>query len=196
MIRFDGNTPDDIRLWHTYIYWARERAGFGLIKDKATIPAIADDPNNRVEDSLSLALQTIIFSSFALEYRLKRVLISMGVKPKSKETLTPLLNKFWKRLYDIDRLDKRGKCSAPTEWNNCFKDLEELVNLRNEIAHANYSEILSSFSGPESPLKMAHRYYNSVVDAIRLINIGTGYEIRPDEEVEEYFRPLRIPDEQ
>lgn len=87
MIRFDGNTPDDVKLWHTYIYWAREKAKFGQIKYKATIQAIADDPNNRVEDSLSLALQTIIFSSFALEYRLKRVLASMGVKLKSKKDL-------------------------------------------------------------------------------------------------------------
>ena len=194
MIRFDGNTPEDIKLWHTYIYWAREKAKFGQIKDKSTIPAIADDPNNRVKDSLSLSLQTIIFSSFALEYRLKRVLISMGVKPRSKETLAPLLNNFWKRLSDIDRLDKRGKCSPPREWNNCFKDLEQLVKLRNNIAHANYVEILSSFSGAESPLKMARRYYNSVVDAIGLINIGTGYETRPDEEVKEYFRPLRVTD--
>jgi hypothetical protein len=195
MIRFDGNTPDDVKLWHTYIYWAREKAKFGQIKDKATIPAIADDPNNRVKDSLSLALQTIIFSSFALEYRLKRVLISMGVKLKSKETLTPLLNNFWKRLSNIDRLDKKGKCSPPTEWNNCFKDLEQLVKLRNNIAHANYFETLSSFSGAESPIKMARRYYNSVVEALRLINIGTAYETRPDEEVKEYFRPLRVDNE-
>ncbi|GAI18664.1 unnamed protein product, partial [marine sediment metagenome] len=103
MIRFDGNTPDDVKLWHTYIHWAREKAKFGQTKDKATIPAIADDPINRVEDSLSLTLQTIIFSSFALEYRLKRVLISMGGKLKSKETLTPLLNNFWQRLSNIDR---------------------------------------------------------------------------------------------
>lgn len=45
------------------------------------------------------------------------------------------------------------------------------------------------------PIKMARRYYNSVVDALRLINIGTGYETRPDEEVKEYFKPLRVADE-
>jgi len=195
MIRFDGNTSDDVKLWHTYIHWAREKARFGQTKDKATIPAIADDPINRVEDSFSFALQTIVFSSFALEYRLKRVLISMDVKLKSKETLGPLLCKFWPRLSSKNRLDKKGKCSPPTEWNNCLEKLIQLIELRNDIAHANYSETLSSFSGVENPLKMARKYYDSVVDAIRIINIGTGYETRPDEKAKEDFESLKVADE-
>jgi len=195
MIRFDGDTRDDVKLWHTYVHWALEKARFGQTKDKTTIPAVVDDPINRVEDSLSFALQIIIFSAFALEYRLKRVLISMGVEFGSKETLNPLLKCFWPRLSNKNRLDKKGKCLPPTEWNDCFEDLLQLVELRNDIAHANYCEILSFFSGAETPLKKARKYYHSVVDAIRIINIGTGYEIRPDEEAKEDFKPLRVADE-
>lgn len=192
-IRFAGNTRDDKKLWHTYVYCALEKARFGQTKDKATVPAVVDDPINRVEDSLSFALQTIVFSAFALEYRLKRILISMGVEFGSRETLRPLLRCFWPRLSNKDRLDRKGKCSEPAEWNNYFEDLTQLVKLRNDIAHANYCERLSFFSGAENPLEMARKYYHSVVHGIRIINIGTGDETHSDEEAKEDFKPLILP---
>ncbi|GAI15515.1 unnamed protein product [marine sediment metagenome] len=193
-ISFAGDTFEDKKLWGTYVHWALEKARFGQTKSKTTVPAGVDDPINRVDDPFSFALQIIVFSAFALEYRLKRVLIYMHVEFGSKETLYPLLCKFWTRLSDKDRLDKKGKCSPPSEWNNYFEDLKQLVKLRNNIAHANYSKTFSFFSGVENPLKTARKYYHSVVDAIRIINKGTGYETRPDEEAKKDFKPLRVDD--
>ena len=136
MVRFDGNTPDDIKLWHTYLYWARQRVKSDSSLDLISKPAIVDNPDNRVEESISSTLQAIVFSAFALEYRLKRVLISMGVSFPPKETLMPLLQKFWNRLSRIDRLDGKGKCTPPNDWNDCMRVLESLVKIRNNIAHA------------------------------------------------------------
>ncbi len=191
-ISFAGDTLEDRKLWGTYVYWALEKARFGQIKGKTTTPAGVDDPINRVEDSLSFALQTIVFSAFVLEYRLKRVSIYMHVEIESKETLGSLLCKFWPRLSGKNRLDKKGKCSPPSEWDNYFEDLKQLVKRRNDIAHANYSKTLSLFSGVENPLEMARKYFRSVVHAIRIINIGTGYETRSDEKAKKDFEPLMV----
>lgn len=191
-ISFAGDTLEDKKLWGTYVYWALEKARFGQTEGKTTTPAGVDDSNNRVEDPLSFALQIIVFSAFALEYRLKRVLIYMHVEFGLKETLCPLLCKFWTRLSDKDRLDKKGKCSPPSEWNNYFEDLKQLVKLRNNIVHVNYSETFSFFSGVENPLEMARKYYRSVVHAIRIINIGTGYETCSNEEAKKAFKPLLV----
>ncbi len=190
--KFAGDTPEDTKLWNTYVYWALEKARFGQAKGKIITPAVVDDKKNRVGDSLSFALQIIIFSAFALEYRLKRVLIERGVKSKSKKTLKPLLDIFWKELKKKDRWDEEGKCFQPPEWNSCNKDLRKLVELRDKIVHANYLEIRSFFSGTENSLETALRYYRSFIKAIGLISIGTGYGIRSNEEVENELKSLLV----
>jgi hypothetical protein len=192
MVRFDGNTSEDVKLWHTYLYWARQKAETGSSVDQTAKLAIVDDPNNRVDPALSSALQTIVFSSFALEYRLKRVLLSMGVSLPPKKTLLPLLQQFWKCLSNIDRLDGQGKCTPPNGWKACIRELEALVKLRNNIAHADYDKTLAYFGSKSDAQAVACQYYNAVVEALRLINLGTGYETPPITEVEEYFKPLRV----
>lgn len=84
MDTFDGDSQDDRKLWHTYLYWARERAM--MCSSAIPVPGvIVDDPINRVDSSIGKSLQAILFSSFALEYRLKRVLICMNVSfPKKR----------------------------------------------------------------------------------------------------------------
>jgi hypothetical protein len=192
MVRFDGDTPDDIKLWHTYLYWARNCARAGLPLDPVAQPAIVDNPANRVDASLSDALQAIVFSAFALEYRLKRALQSMGVPCKSNEKLQTLLGSFWKRLSTVDRLDGKGKCAPPIAWNGCKRKLDSLVTLRNDIAHANYGNTLAYFTDKLDPPAVAREHYHAVVNALMLINIGTGYETSPAALVEEYFRPLQV----
>lgn len=190
--KYAGDSPNDIKLWNTYVYWALEKARFGQAKDKTTTQAIVDDPDNRIKDDISLALQIIIFSAFALEYRLKRVLIDRGVKGKSNGNLDPLLDIFWKELKKRNRWDKKGKCFKPTGWDNCEEDLRKLVKLRNKIVHANYLETLSFFSGKENSLKTALRYYHSFIKAMGLISIGTGYGVLSNEEVEKELEALLV----
>jgi len=191
MATFDGDSQDDKKLWHTYLYWARERA----MASPSAIPApgvFVDDPVNRVDSSIGKSLQTILFSSFALEYRLKRVLICMNVSFLKKETMGPFLKKFWSRLRAVVRLDGCGNCSVPTSWQGLEPHLRRLIDLRNNIAYANYMETLNFLSEATNPEQQARNYYNYVVDAIRLVNEGTGCDTRSNKELDEYFKPLKV----
>jgi hypothetical protein len=198
MVTFDGDTNDDVRLWHSYLYWARERVRalsadpmVGAPATAASVDAaIVDDPHNRIDNSTGVALQALVFTAFALEYRLKRVLRAMGVSVPPKETLGPCLGNFWRRLAGVTRLDGTGPCRPPADWAKVEPLLRELRDRRNSLAHANYSETLSFLAASSDPAKEAIRLYNGVVEAIKLINLGTGYETRPTDKVDEYFRSL------
>ena len=191
MPTFDGDTLPDRKLWHTYLYWARERA----TTSASAVPVlgvIVDDADNRVDAAISKALQAILFASFALEYRLKRVLTSMDVPFPERETLGPFLNNFWGRLARVPRLDGRGSCVPPSDWSTIEPRLKRLVRLRNDIAHANYADTRQFLSETSSPTEEARCLYNTVVQAIRLINQGTGYDTRSGKELDEYFEPLKV----
>ena len=184
MVAFDGKTPSDVKLWHTYVWWAR-------LQIAAPDPrVIVDAPANRIDPALSRALQTVVFSAFALEYRLRRVLEEMGQTVRPRTTLSQLLTLFWIRLGTVDRLDGSGKCAQPAGWNSCEGTLKSLGTLRNSIAHANYDEILKSLRGGD-PTQLAKNYYNAVIEAIKLINIGTGYDTRSRVEIDGYFEVLK-----
>lgn len=198
MVTFDGDTAEDRRLWHSYLYWARERVRalsadqiVGASDTAFVGSAIVDDPNNRINDSIGVALQALVFTALALEYRLKRVLRAMGVTIPQKETLGPCLENFWRRLANVTRLDGTGPCHPPADWATVEPLLRELLERRNSLAHANYPETLRFLAASSDPAKEAIRLYNGMVEAIKLINVGTGYETRPTDEVDKYFHPLR-----
>lgn len=192
MITFDGDNKSDIKLWHTYMYWARKNALFQQKVNLSSSKVIVDDPSNRVEEEISAAIQTILFSCFTLEYRLKRVLIALNVFFPPKETFGPFLDNFWKRLINTSKLKLAGFCRPPSEWSSIEPDLKSLIKLRNNIAHANYNETIQFIAGTSDPMTEARRFYNVVVDAIRLVNQGTGYDPRPPDELEKYFQPLKV----
>lgn len=106
--------------------------------------------------------------------------------------MRPFLKQFWGRLRAVPRLDGCGNCSAPAGWQGLEPHLERLVELRNNIAHANYTETLNSLALGANPEQQARDFYNHVVDAIRLVNEGTGYDTRSKVELDEYFRPLKV----
>jgi hypothetical protein len=190
--RLDGGRADR-KLWHTYVFWAHRQA---LLCEDAVEPAaqaISDNPKNRVSEGLSDALSTVLFSSFVLEYRLRRVLEILGVQLRPRTTLGPLLDLFWKRLASVPRLDGKGNCSPPSEWKRREPTLRELVALRNHLAHADYVRTLTRFGPRRRPGRAALKYYNSVVDAIRLINQGIGSD--PDRTAmqrKQYFNVLKV----
>ena len=192
---YDGDDPGNVRLWHTYVYWAKQqalqsiRARGGPVKGQ---PAIADDPANRIDETLSEAIRTIVFASFMLEYRLRRVLAELDVTIQPKTTLGPLLNSFWSRLKETRRIEGEGCCCPPEEWKKCFPVLQRLVRLRNAIAHANYNETLQIFHATDDSVAFALQHYNAVIDAIRLINVGTGNDTRPHDVLVNYFQPLKV----
>jgi hypothetical protein len=192
-ITFDGDTAEDRRLWTTYVHWARERTQTACGRQTGRDPrVIADDPARRIDASTSAALQAIIFASFVLEYRLKRSFLAMKVPWPPKETLGPFLQKFWSRLSTVPKLAGTGHCAPPPRWQKLAPILANLVRLRNDLAHANYEETLRSLSTMAPPSESARHFYNAVVEAIKLINIGTGYEVGPHDEVDRYFEPLKV----
>jgi hypothetical protein len=191
-VRFEGGRSDR-RLWHTYVFWARRQA----MKCEGAITsgteAISDNPQNRVPDRLSDALSTVLLSSFMLEYRLRRVLEAMGVQVRMRTTLGPLLDLFWNRLATVPRLDGKGHCAPPPEWKRCERTLRDLVGLRNGLAHADYQRTLGGFGKRRRPGTAALKYYNAVVDAVRLINQGTGSDPqRNANQRRSYFEPLKV----
>ncbi len=191
---FDGSTDSDRNLWHTYVYLARKHAIRSGGQPAGRKRAFVDYRMNRVSESLAEALQAVLFSCFALEYRLRRALAAMDPSLQPEQNLACLVDTFWALLRNTDRCDGKGKCAAPKEWPKCKAELKKLIRLRNKIAHANYEKVLG-FVGREDSLVLARSYYNAVVDAIMLINIGTGYDPRPLDDIEEYFRPLKMADE-
>jgi HAMP domain-containing protein len=191
-IRFDG-TGKDIKLWHTYVHWAKNYAESCHGAVRSEIRAIADDPANRVADDLAAALCTVLFASFMLEYRLRRVLDAMGVQLRRNTTLGPLLSCFWSRLGYVERLDGKGRCAAPAEWRRLVRPLTHLVELRNALAHGNYAKTVAAFGKKRRPGTAALKYYNAVVDAVRVINEGTGHDPdRTSAERRRYFEPLKV----
>jgi hypothetical protein len=186
-----GEKVEDRKLWHTYFYWAREKV-LTLSTSDPDESAIIDNPKNRIGVTPSNILQAILFSAFALEYRLKRTLEFMSVKVPKKVTLGPLLDIFWRELSKVDKYEDNVKCSPPGEWKSIKADLTKLVELRNRIAHANYKKTSQIFADESEGIKQALRCYNAVVDAVKLINFGTGYDKRPLNELEEYFKPLKV----
>ncbi len=192
MITFDGDSESDRKLWHTYVYLARKNALFPQEVNPYGSKAIADNPTNRVNETISSAIQTILFSCFTLEYRLKRVLKKLNISFPEKKTLGPLFDKFWYRLRNTNKLNSTGFCQPPPDWSSIESDLKSLIKLRNNIAHANYDETIQFIAGSSDPMTEARKFYNIVVDAIRLVNQGTGYDPRPEDELKKYFQPLKV----
>lgn len=191
-VRFDG-TGKDINLWHTYVHWAKSHAESCHGAVSSGTCAIAYDPANRVADDLAAALRTVLFASFMLESRLRRVFDAMGVQLPRNTTLKPLLSSFWLRLGHVQRLDRKGQCTAPPGWRRLERTLTYLVKLCNGLAHANYTETLAAFGKKRRPATAALKCYNAVIDAVRLINQGTGYDAdRTPTEHRRYFEPLKV----
>lgn len=142
MVTYDGKTDDERALWFTYLYWGRERL------QSNPSGAMVDDPARRISDEESRALQAVVFSAFALEFRLKRVLTYCSASLKPNEGLKDVLKDFWERLIERPRVDGKGKIVGPVEWDNVVGLLNELADLRNNIAHSDLSATLAFIRTP------------------------------------------------
>jgi hypothetical protein len=181
-VLFAGDSEQDRKYWNTYVYWLQSKFG------RTNIPP---DKSPRHDDEYSNSLQIILFTAFALEYRLRRVLSCFRVTLRKNTTLSQLLKIFWRRLEGLDRLDNTGKCVEPVEWNGVKSKLEKLLSYRNAIVHANYDYMLENMKQGVL-LAEAKELHNIFIDAMRIINIATGYSRGTEQEVREYFDQLKV----
>jgi len=187
MVTFDGKQDEDRALWQTYVYWVRER-----LRIPSNPNVIADNPIRRLPESTSQALQVVLFSAFALEYRVKSVLTYCSASLKPEEHLKSILRTFWQRLLTTQRIDGAGLVVEPPEWAAVVSRLLELADVRNKIAHANRAEILAFINEGSDPLSRARGLFEAAIDGIRIINEGTGYDSEPHDELVARFDLLKV----
>jgi hypothetical protein len=184
-----GVSPDDQRLWNTYVYWARSELAPGS-SNKLDIGKV----HNRITSTRAKAFRAIVFAAFVLEYRVKRIYEELGVTFHHKDTLGTLLKDFQKRVEAKARVDNGRPIQLPREWSGIYGRLTMLKQLRNEIAHAKYAQLRTRVGlSPRTLLRRAFSCYNSVIDAIRVTNIAIGYHTRASSVMRPYYRQLRLP---
>ena len=127
MVTFDGDTQEDRRLWHTYIYWARQRVKPDLDTSWTDGRVIIDNRQNRVRRSSGQCASSYTGFFVRLEYRLKACMNFVRRFPDHLKKQGSISKNFRNRLIKIDRFDRKGKCSPPAEWANCEKTLSSLV---------------------------------------------------------------------
>ena len=180
-----GEKEEDKRLWRTYFHWARQAAHCRPVPNE-----VKDKENERLPERQSDSLQLIVFSAFLIEYRMKRALAFMHQRVRERDNLRSLLGFFWKRLESVKRCKGDGYCAPPQGWDQCAKQIEKLSRLRNLIVHADCRNLLVELNEDRAEAT-ARRHYNNVVDAMKLINKGTGYSTGEPSDADEYWDRLK-----
>jgi hypothetical protein len=188
MANFGGATDDDIKLWNTYLYWARAE-----LAPRSTSDLTIGQPAYRISHKRAKALRAIVLTAFVLEYRIKRVYEEVGVTFDHNDTLGRLLQNMRKRLEACQRLDGKGKIRLPSTWPSLYEKLLRLKKARNNIAHAKYLDLRTTLSLPPSRmLTQAQGMFNSVVRTIRVLNVATGYDTRTPKQRRQNYSAISI----
>jgi hypothetical protein len=180
-----GAASPDQRLWNTYIYWARNALP-GPFEHLSI-----SEPIERLPQGDSDALQAILFTAFALEFRLRSVYEALGIHVRSGDGLSALLNNLHKRI-DGQQGFTGGIIALPAEWVEVRGRLQALLQLRNRIAHGNRRPVSELLDDRASLRARAADGYNAFIDAVRIINKAIGYEWREGQELLTYYAALSV----
>jgi hypothetical protein len=191
MHRFDGANDLEASVWHTFVRIALDNARRIGDKRPSTEALVVDDGRYVWPEEARVAIQALLFSAFLLEARLKRVLQQMGRPPSARDGLDAVIKTFWSKLAHVPKISGVGMCSQPPEWALIEADLQQLRQLRNSMAHGNLERVRADLPSDRAP-EVALRMYNSVVQAIALVNIGTGYESETPSAVLSRFSMLHV----
>ena len=189
-INIAGETKDDQRLWNTYLYWAR-----GTLDPTTTKNHVLNisRQGQRIPASAATSLQIILFVSFALEYRLRRVYEVLGLRSRKRDGLGILIDNFRKRIEAMPRLDGAGLIRLPPEWARVQARLIELNRLRNALVHGNYASVLRETAvNPRKIRQKARASFNALVDTIRIINQAIGYDTGKQRKTRAYYQQLKV----
>jgi len=185
-----GDSPEDQQLWNTYVFWARSVLDPSTSRRSGLLIARV---SNRIRRSTSTHLQAIVFAAFALEYRIRRIYEVLGLAHRKRDTLGKLLSNFRRRVETADRLDGKGRVRLPAEWPSIEARLRRVNTLRNDIAHANYQDVLKLLPADARKSRaVARDCFNALVKAIQVTNRAVGYEHRSVREVNRDYRRLKI----
>jgi hypothetical protein len=180
-----GRTFGDRRVWNTYLYWAR--SSFPAIDPTLQIAK----PENRLTVEQDRALQSIVFTAFVLEYRLKRTFEYVGIAFRRRDGLGTLVAVCRERIEQARTRDGRA-IVLPREWLAVEERLKRLVELRNAVAHADYAKVRSLTRGSKSLGKEARQSYNAVVDAIRILKQAVKDDTRRGRAARQHYDRLKV----
>lgn len=190
MTNIAGQTVDEQKFWHTYLFWARSSLDGSTSRKRSLL---ISKRSNRIKTTRSLHLQAIVFVAFALEYRLKRVLEECNVGYRKMDTLGPLLRNFKHRIEMASRVDGKGPIRLPTEWDSIESRLRRVIQLRNAVAHPNYQRWQTVWPADTRWSRAcAKDAFNALVDMIRVTNKAVGYDSRSDREARAYYGTLKV----
>lgn len=189
-INIAGQSERDQLLWNTYLYWARGTLDPTTRKNRSLDISKA---RRRIPASTATSLQIILFVSFALEYRLKRIYEVLGLSSRKRDGLGTLIDNFRRRVEVTPRLDGAGLIQLPPEWTRVQRRLEELNRLRNALVHGNYAKVLEAIAvEPRKIRQVARGSFNVLVDVIRITNQAIGYDTGKHRKTRAYYQRLKV----
>lgn len=176
---YAGWDEDEARIWHSYMF-----AAVRLAHESAGLPVprglICRRQGNRLTTKQEDALALICFCAFALEYRMKRILLDDAKKKrKSGRERKALSGMFLGDFLGINR--HRGKRDfwqllgerQPTNWP---QELTEVCNIRNKVAHGKWSQLASLLREERTTLPaIARRLYDAMILAMAMMNAVKSY---------------------
>jgi hypothetical protein len=184
-----GSTPEQERLWRTYLYWARSHLD---PKTRSNSQLYIAKASNRLGQPTSEALQAVILTAVALEYRLRRTLESLNLSVRKRDGLGVLLDTFKGRLESAYCFDNGHPIRLPPEWRQVHRRLKHLVEARNRIVHGKHLDLLRELSNTRKARRRAASYFNALVDAMRIINEAIGRPAPSPPGARQYYKPLKL----
>ncbi len=182
-----GTSVGDRRLWNTYVYLARTAFTEAVPGD-----LIIASANARVSARNQSSLEAVLFSAFALEYRLRSVYSALGLSVRRRDGLWDLLSNLELRARSVPGFHGRA-IRFPAEWKRVLPRLQRLLELRNLIAHGHTTKVRALISSRwPSMRREARRCYNAFIDGVRIINIAIGYESLRGAELRAYYSALKV----
>ena len=180
-----GAEPEEQLLWNSYVYWARSAFG------EPAPDLIVADPTSRLAPQDDKLLHALVFTTFALEYRLRSVYELLELPVRKNDGVSKLIENLERRTAGMQR---KGKAiTFPSEWKDLRKRLQKLLELRNKIAHGQRAPVSELLNATDPPLKtQAIDGYNALIDAIRIINVAISYDTREGDELDEYYAQLQV----
>src|SRR5689334_9719724 len=100
VVNIAGGDARDQRLWNSYVFWARD-----AFPEPIPAHVTIGKPSARLALERQRSLQAIVFSTFALEYRLRSVYAALRIQPRRRDGLWELSSNLESRAASMTGLD-------------------------------------------------------------------------------------------